>query len=329
MAADDGLRPIDVDPHARSKTIEDGNFENFVSNWEHYRERLIVFLGAGASVGARNRSGSPLPTAFHLRNSLWEHFMTPQGETFDPKRLGLMSLEHAAALIERHSGREALLDHVVKCFQVEAPLWQHAVLRYLKPSAMFTTNYDNLVEKGWRLRPNHEEIGDLRLYYRDEDPDNGDSIRFYKPHGTIDRAKQPVSEGGLVLTQFDYLEMLNPRRAVLRRFLQNLNSACVLFIGYSFQDLDIAAELFVMRNPVQKRTIPWYAVFPRNDQNVRAMYDERYGIRQINRNFLDFVADLDDRKGFIPEEWKYSRIAGIKGIATSPTNCKAAELGSA
>ena len=329
MASDDGLRPIDVDPHTRSAAAEDENFENFSTNWKHYRERLVLFLGAGASVGARNHSDKALPTAFHLRNRLWEQLMTPRGTKFDPVQLGLVSLEHAAALMERSAGREAILNHVIAYFQIKAPLWQHGVLPYLKPSAMFTTNYDNLVEKGWRLHPSSEGVGDFRLYYRDEDPDQGDAIPFYKPHGTVDRAKQPVGAGGLVLTQFDYLEMLNTRREALRKCLQNLNSACVLFIGYSFQDLDIAAELFEMRNPTQRRTIPWYAVFPRNDQNVRAMYDERYGIRQINRTFLDFMADLDEREDFIPKGWKYSEITNIKGIARSPTSCKAAEPGNA
>ncbi|HXB68998.1 MAG TPA: SIR2 family protein [Candidatus Acidoferrales bacterium] len=301
MSSDDGLRPIDVDPHTRRKPAHDDNFVNFSDNWKHYENRLVLFLGAGASVGARNHMGNPLPTAFHMRNGLWQQFMTPDGTKFEPESIGLVSLEHAAALVERSAGRDALMRYVVDYFQTAAPLWQHAVLPYLKPKAIFTTNYDNLIEAGWRLHGSAEGIGDFRLYYRHEDPDQSRAVPLYKPHGTIDCAKKQIGDGGLVLTQFDYLTMLDVRRSALKKCLQSLDSACVLFIGYSFQDFDIASELFGMRNPNHRRAIPWYAVFPRNDTNVRAMYDERYGIRQINRTFLDFMADLDDTQAFIPK----------------------------
>jgi hypothetical protein len=314
--SDDGLRPICVEPYARSRPTEDANFDNFSENWGRYRNRIAVFLGAGASVGARNRESSPLPTAFHLRNILWQEFMTQAGVRFEPEKLGLVSLEHAAALIERRVGRDALIRHIVNCFSVQAPLWQHAVLPYLQPATIFTTNYDTLIEQGWRAHASIDGVGHCRQYYRDETPDEGAGISLYKPHGTIERAKEPVGEGGVVVTQFDYLAMLNFRRSALQTWLQRLTNACVLFIGYSFQDLDIAAELFAIRNPHEKRTIPWYAVFPRNDENVRAMYDERYGIRQINRTFVDFMADLDDRLNFLPKAWKYSEIKNIKGITT-------------
>jgi hypothetical protein len=44
------------------------------------------------------------------------------------------------------------------------------------------------------------------------------------------------------------------------------------------------------------------------------MYDERYGIRQINRYFLDFLVELDEAVDFIPKPWKYEALSSISGI---------------
>jgi hypothetical protein len=255
-----------------------------------------------------------MPTAFHLRNGVWHNFMASEGDTFKAETLGLLSLEHAAALAERSAGRYALIKYLVDQFRCEGPLWQHSVLPYLRPSAVFTTNYDTLIEDGWDLHSSSDGIGRYRTYYRDESPDQDSSIPLYKPHGSVKQAHAAVGEGGLVITQFDYIEMVNTRRSALSKCLDSLKNACVLFVGYSFQDLDIASTLSDMRNPSSRRSIPWYAVFPRNDANVRGMYEDRYGVRQIARTFLDFLADLDDRVDFINAAWKYSRISDIQGI---------------
>ncbi len=65
--------------------------------------------------------------------------------------------------------------------------------------------------------------------------------------------------------------------------------------------------------------------FPRDDENVRAMYNERYGIRQINRTFFDFMMDLDQKVNFIPDKWKFAMLDSIHGVAKSgATSCMAA-----
>jgi hypothetical protein len=325
IAKDDGPRSVDGAPYEPYEADPDPNFANFLNNWNNHKGHIIIFLGAGASVGARNRLGRALPTAYYLRNLLWQKFMAPKPEEFTPDRLSLVSLEHASALVERSVGRSILLKELSQQFDVAAPLWQHAVLPFLHPRGIFTSNYDTLIEQGWAVHSSVEELGTLRPYYRDETPDAVRHIPLYKPHGSIVRASEPVGEGGLVVTQFDYIEMLSYRRNALSKCLSNLQNTCVIFIGYSFQDLDIATSLYDMRNPHAKRSIPWYAVFPRNDENVRGMYDERYGIRQINRTFFQFMLDLDDAVGLTPEAWKFNNIESINGIVKPmTTSCKAA-----
>src|SRR5262245_12916344 len=90
---DHGVRPYAVGPYKRLKYRgPDENLENFIHNWKKYRDRLTVFLGAGASVGARNETGHFVPTAAALRDELWREFMSRPRERAN---LGTMTLEHA------------------------------------------------------------------------------------------------------------------------------------------------------------------------------------------------------------------------------------------
>ena len=85
MPNDHHLKPININVYdLRKNRSTDDNLEEFSDNLKHYSERLIVFLGAGASVGALGTiEDKSLPTALILRNEIWEHFMVSKGETFD------------------------------------------------------------------------------------------------------------------------------------------------------------------------------------------------------------------------------------------------------
>src|SRR5437870_3947322 len=130
MAKDHGAKRHDIEPYVRSAAAEDSNFENLVANWSRLRDRLTIFLGAGASVGARNRAREFLPSAIALRNDIWAKFMCDDAKrsTFDPLTLGMMTLEHAAALAEARAGRAAIEEYVVERFDCVRPMWQHAIL---------------------------------------------------------------------------------------------------------------------------------------------------------------------------------------------------------
>jgi hypothetical protein len=281
--------------------VPDDNLDNFIDNWPHYQDRLIVFLGAGASIGAVSaHDGEPLPTAIGLRDALWSKFMLTPAERLNPPNLGLITLEHATALIEAKVGRGPLTEDIGRRFQVTAPLWPHAALPFLAPRAVYTTNYDELIELGWQSHRQHPPIVPVFSEQQLRVPQG--RIPLFKPHGTAQHAEAKVGEGGIVLTQFDYFAMLQARRDMLETFLDKMSASCVVFIGYSFQDMDIASRLHEMRRSDRGRH--WYAVFPRNDANVRAMYLQQYGIRQINRTFADFMAEVGQRLQLIPPGWE-------------------------
>jgi len=138
----------------------------------------------------------------------------------------------------------------------------------------------------------------------DRTPVQGRTV-LYKPHGSLSHANQPIGKGGLVITQFDYLEMIADYRSMLRKAMTGFDTACVLLVGYSFGDMDIGAELYALRK--QNSGIPWYAIFPRDDAQVRRMYSKRFSIEQINRTFETFLAELDSHVDLIPARFKFAK----------------------
>lgn len=291
----------------RFEELRDDGFDNFVSQWDYIRRNLVIFLGAGASVGAANIHGQPLPTAYFLRNELWRRFMLAPDERagFDFSNLGLMSLEHAAAIVEAHASRAAIMDVLAELFRTERSLWQHACLPFLQPRDLFTTNYDTLIEQGWyqlqqasRLKEVFHPVG--RNGY----------TPLYKPHGSVDNRNKLVAEGGVVITQFDYYEIINNRKLMLEHYFEGLEDKYVLFVGYSFMDFDISSIVFDFARRANRRN--WYAVFPRNDAQIKDMYLRRFNIRVIPATFFEFMYFLDEAVGFLPSDARFGSLSDVQ-----------------
>lgn len=150
--------------------------------------------------------------------------------------------------------RGPLTRTVAKRFIVDKPLWPHSVLPFLNPQALYTTNYDELIELAWSFHPTAQRP--TPIFSPSQRNFAQGYVPLYKPHGTVQHASAHVGDGGLVLTQFDYFQMLGRKREMLTAFLQYLEDSCVVFIGYSFQDMDIASMLFEMRT--KDRDHHWY-----------------------------------------------------------------------
>ncbi len=215
-------------------------------------------------------------------------------------------MEHVAAIAEASCDRKTIEEFVTARFYVEKPLWQHSVLPFLKPHAVFTTNYDNLIEKGWHLQSHQSSVKELMPIFKENSRLSDDFTPLYKSHGSVEFPHKTPGHGGIVLSMFDYFEMIPMRRQMLDQFTREFNEYCLIFIGYSMQDVDIAQQLYEIRKDRSGRS--WYTVFPRDNANVRRMYQEKFKVSQINRTFHDFMRDLDGAINFIPTEWKFNHI---------------------
>jgi hypothetical protein len=307
--------PITHPPYElRANRSDDPNLRELIDNWKLYHGRLVVLLGAGASIGAETDESPArlLPSANALRNEIWQQFMRPPGEAaFDYIELGSMTLDQASAFAAEKAGRAQLVEYLARRFQTRRSLWQHVAIPFLKPNAVFTTNYDMLIEQGWEVaRQKDDRVPPLTTLFASGQTVPSNRIPLFKPHGSVDHLFDPVDSGGPVITTTDYFHMLTRKREMLLEWIGRTRGVCVILIGYSMSDMDIGGFLYDIRQSDNGNN--WYAVFPRSDATVRKYWTSRLRIQPIDRTFAEFMYDLDAETDILPESLKYSRIQTLR-----------------
>lgn len=305
MAKDIAAKDTKHNPYQRwDYPPVDQYLEHFIENWERKKDNIAFFFGAGASSGAVNKQNEKLLNGYNQRNKIWEEFILSKEERgkYDFSNLSLTSLEHAASIAKVKVDEFEVNKLIINLYYCEKTLWQHAVIPFFKPKALFTTNYDNLIEKGY-ICQNRDYVP---LFGISNDP-NKNSTPLYKPHGCVTKNESAsIRNGGIVISHFDYFDVYNEREKMLQEFIDQLKDKLVIFIGYAFNDFDISRMLFETAKEKGRQT--WYTVFPRNDVNIRDMYRDKYGIKQINRTFFDFIYDVDKALNIIPDDWKFDNL---------------------
>ena len=197
-----------------------------------YDGKVVLFIGAGASVDAGGPKTESLvkqikrsfPNAKYTSDDLIQTCTDVIETTQTPRA----DLERVIV--------QALLGLKPSAFHLQLPL-------HVWP-AIFTTNYDELIEQGYREAENRVQIPDpvfsdrdvLTLYDREK-------AKIFKLMGCI-VSKHPDNK--LVLTRADYNNSLRSRPILYRTLRDVMMEGTILYIGYSFQDnllLDILNDL--------------------------------------------------------------------------------------
>jgi hypothetical protein len=227
---------------------------------------VIPFLGAGASVSARasvdewdKEHADSLPTGRQLSHQLAEDARFPSDDPYDRDDLAKVASYYLEA-----ADRPALLSSLRDVFDREYPIGK--VHRFLAdfpvPLLIVTTNYDDLIEKAFRVKskPFHlvvhptdrKDLAASVLWWK---PDAAEPIDFppsklplslkdttiiYKMHGSIDR--QTKTWDSFVITEEDYVEFLarmTGQSAIPARFLLHFRQSRFLFLGYGLRDWNL------------------------------------------------------------------------------------------
>jgi hypothetical protein len=220
------------------------------------QRRATVLVGAGLSLAA----GYPDWAA--LLHPLREEFSLP-----DIKDLPLL-----AQYVENSLGRARLVAAMCESIgSIEPrPTENHRLLAELPVDAVWTTNFDPLVE----MVTDSLEPVELDVQLVDADASRR---RVYKMHGSI-RPGAAEPEGGidkLVISRddFDHYERDHPR---FWRLLQaDFLTRSFLFLGFSLSDPNFEAALRLVRLTTPDRQMPHYAVLRREAED--AEFDLRTG----------------------------------------------------
>ena len=248
--------------------------------------RLVLLLGAGASLGSKTSDGYECPTTAKLGRLLSTKLLG--GYLQD----GPLSQIAELAISETDLGRLHTL--IRDTFQALQPTAAHKLLPKFIWHGLATTNYDLLIEEGYRETSQRLQQVRPMIEDRDRIDDNrrdGRNLLLLKLHGCITRITN--EQCPLILTPDQYRQHKNYRSRLFNTLKEWGSEHPIVFIGHSVQDTDIRAVLEELSelNAFRPR---YYIVAPDVDE-VKMRFWESKKITLIKGTFEEFLQALDSQ----------------------------------
>ncbi|ENJ1345623.1 SIR2 family protein [Vibrio cholerae] len=250
------------------------------------RGRVVLFLGAGASMGSISKSGKEMFSANALRDKLCERFLGDNDKD--------LSLASVAELSISESDKVTVQQYIKELFEDFEPCDFHRKLPKYKWSTVFTTNYDLLIEGAYDVfeQKSQSLVPIIRTTDRMDSmvkPD--EDLAYIKLHGCISRINETDPE--LILTADQYATHQKKRNTLFERLKSLGTSHTVLFIGHSLEDSDIRAALSEIQDLTDSRPRYYALMLGGSDRQKRLWESKR--ITVLNGTFKAFMDSLDSQ----------------------------------
>jgi len=249
-----------------------------------YEGKVVLFLGAGASVTSGGPVSSELVKRLHIK------FEKVNKEIAD-----LNELCEAIEFTEIY-GRKEVYNYLQEIFINLKPSESHKILSKYDWLAIFTTNYDTIIEQAFREEGRLKPPKVIRSSDDNFNPFNRDVCHIVKLNGCASRNFD--ERGNMAITTMDIEKAKKEREKHYELLFQAIKDGTLIFIGYSFRDL---LALNVMRDVVEQigeRNVPFsFALFP----NLSKMEDweinrlKAMKIIPIEENFQGFCSKLKEK----------------------------------
>jgi len=181
------------------------------------------------------------------------------------------------------------------------PTNTHLSLVKYKWSAIFTTNFDDLIEKAY-LADNSPEHNFSVINYPHKVPITDHSkVLIFKLMGTISTRK----ENKMVLCRSDFTKMLSKRAEYLENLEDYVMDGAVLFVGYSASDRLVTDMIDVVKDKIGLHRLPYSYMLLKNanlSEKDKFRLDS-HKIIPVNGTFEEF----------------FEKLASAKVIAAAPT----------
>jgi tetratricopeptide (TPR) repeat protein len=247
--------------------------------------RAVLFLGAGASYGAKSLSGETIPLGNTLSNNIAQKFLDP---TFENQNLALVA---EVALAQAGLLRfQSFLKDIFISFE---PATHHLLIPTFKWKSIFTTNYDKIIEKSYsRVSTSLQDIEPVyRNTFTDEIFKNERSLPYYKLHGCVDCIND--DQVPLIITPDQYATHRGNRENLFRQLETLAYDHPIVFVGFSFADWDIREAIRIAQGKHSNRA-QWYLVGPQIREAEKTMYEQKR-ISSIVCSFEDFLKELNSK----------------------------------
>lgn len=221
-------------------------------------QRLCVFVGAGVSKSSETE-GIKLPS--------WEDLIKSfQVELELPNEQDYLKL---AQLYYLQFGEFLYYKKLKSFFNIEAsPSFVHQLILKLNPQHIITTNWDCLLEKSIS-----QSLELFDVIVSDEDLSKSSLPRkLVKMHGDFEHHN-------IVFKEDDYLNYENNYPLISNYIKGILSTNTVLFVGYSYNDIDLKLIMRWLRNHAKSRQPMYLLAFNENKSQIR--YLENQGVHVV------------------------------------------------
>lgn len=266
--------------------------------------QAILFLGAGASRGAI-RDGKTLNISGNdLRDLLSDHFLGGEEKSRALSRVG--------DFCKNRAGLFPVQDYIHEIFDPYNPAPFQLLIPQFKWWAIFTTNYDLLVERAYdQTVAKKQRLGKI---IRDNDRfsevlKDSSVLPFIKLHGCISVTHDENLP--LILASEEYAKHRKNRERLFRTLQDWGREHPIIFCGYDLSDPNIMQIFFDLTDNTITR--PQYAVVSPDlsDNDISFWFQHR--VIPIKKKFEDFMIALDEA---IPRF--YREIGSLMPIAKHP-----------
>lgn len=261
-----------------------------ISNLLHIQQasrenRLVIFVGAGVS---RN---SGIPT--------WNELIESMKSELSGKLSCDMDAIKVSQLYKDSRGYKEYMDKIkeILLYNKAVPNHLHTSILSLNPCHIITTNYDDLIE---------QELNNQFLQY-DIVREDKDIPQIVYPNVLVKMHGDYITNN-IILTETDYYNYPH-KFPLIRAFVQSVfASKLVLFVGFSFADLNLKMILNELQNILSENMQRAYLLSCEEPDFVTRQYFEKKGINILYFN----EKEIDEIKG---EGYKSNNLSGI-GLLT-------------
>jgi cold shock CspA family protein len=245
--------------------------------------RAVLFLGAGASRGAKNDQGDEIPTAGGLAELIVQKFLGTDYAGSDFRN----AYDLAASARDVPTVQKFLFE----CLGPFQPATFHLVIPSLPWGGILTTNYDLIIERAYTKAP--KPLQRIVPHVKDDDGAaerlDYKSILYVKMHGCITRHHEVKPP--LIASTEQLIAFREGRQGQFDIFMEWAKTKTLIFAGYSFMD----SNLRLLFNEIIKEgdNRPRHFIVNRNLRPAEEGYWRDRRVIALSESFEDFLSSLD------------------------------------
>lgn len=244
--------------------------------------QCVLFVGAGVGAHLFDKDGNPAPKGTALAKELAENFDIDSDDVSDLKKI--------SQVVQLRHGRPELDSFLRKRLSDLTPDEHMQLLFKVRWRSIYTTNYDDGIQKAYSLIP--EPLQQPITISTTPDVKHFDTrfeVPVYHLHGTLFGTERPY----IVITEDDYSIFREQRRMLFELLKASMATSTILYVGYSHNDENWKLILEEIKAEFYPSEMPQcYRISPSTDSLDEEILKSK-GIETIHCDLAEFVEILE------------------------------------